>query len=345
MSRRLGVLTALVIVTSLVLSPAGAGAAGGTSLQDAIDITGVMQGTLTPSANEMWFTFYDPGDRGPVAFTVNYVGTTPEDDYKVIMNVWAPVKTSAGMEPGEIGKGTPPGGAGSGARYWRGSLGKASRYWVRLFSDIGGRVDFAIAQTGATFPPPGLHVNVGGPIPTPESSTTASPSAQPTVLPPAEGPSATPTPDPRGSRADNAIPLGGTMGGILPARTSKWYVDVVPDDNIPMGVVLNFSPANPTTNSHVLFKVWSHRNTPSGPMFEMIGTGTVPSGGMDYGMKYWRASAIKGYTVYIEVVNDWDYEIAYGIANVGGKYPPPQIPVGPQTPAEPVATPTPVPAP
>lgn len=328
MSRKLAVLAGLIVLALLALSPLQAGAAGGTSLEDAIEISGAMQATLTPDAKDMWFTYWDSGDQGPVAFTLNWFPATVETNDLVTMHIYGPVKTFKGIEPAEIAQGTPPGGQGTGVRYWRAAGNKGTRYYVLIRSDSMDRVDFTLAQTGSIFPPPGLQVNVGGPVAPP-------PAAQPTLIPPggvppAGGtPSATPTPvDTRGKKADDAIPLGGTKTGLLPARSSVWYVDNVPDFNIPVGIDLNYSPASGETDAHVLFKVWAFRNTPNGPVFEMIGIGTKPADGMDHGMKFWRTSAFKSYTVYIQVVNDWDGDIAYGISNIGTQYPPPQLPVG-----------------
>lgn len=331
MTRKMGVLAGLVILMLLALFPIQAGAAGGTSLEDAIEINGVMQGTLTPSAKEIWFTYWDPGDMGPVAFTMNWFPATPETNDLVTMRIWKPVKNYTGYEPAEVGRGMPPNGQGVGVRYWRTSGQKGIRYYVQVRSDSEERVDFALGLTGDIFPPPGLHVNVGAPVPV----STETPAAQPTIAP-AEGVSpvagtatATPTPtETRGKKANDAIPLGGTKVGLLPARSDVWYVDTVPDLNIPVGFDLNYSPADGDVDSHVLFKVWAFRNTPNGPVFEMIGASTKPQGGMEHGMKYWRTSAYRSYTVYIQIVNDWDGDIAYGIANVGTQYPPPQLPVG-----------------
>ncbi len=349
MSRKLGVLVSLVALALLVVTPYQAGAAGGTSLEDAIEMNGVMQGTLTGPYTEMWFTYWDPGALGSVAFTLNWAPANPDNNNDVIMIVWGSVKTPFGMKPAEIARGTVPGGTGTGVRYWRGGSSASARYWIVIRSGLNERVDFALAETGNTYPPPGLHVNVGGPVASPSASPEVQPTVAPTeAVPPADGtPVATPTPDTRGKTATDALPLGranGPNGAILPAHSSLWFVDTIPDMNQEVGIDLNYSPATVETDAHVLFKVWAFRNTATGPKFEMIGMGTKPGRGAEHGMKFWRSGAFRGYTVYVEVVNDWDGDLAIGIANIGNVFPPMQLPVGPQATPTPTSTPIPTPA-
>ena len=330
MNRKSTILVGLVILALLMLAAGPVWAAGGTEMDDAIEIDGVMQGTLTPLTTSMWFTYWDPGSIGSVAFTLNFYPANSDTNDLVNIYVWAPVKTFKGWEYVEVGKGTSPRGGIAGEKYWRGGEQKGTRYYVMVKNWSRDVIHFAVAQTGAAFPPPGLHVNVGGAPSAPAPVPTAVPTPVPTVVPDdGTPPTLTPTPvETRGKKADDAIPLGGTKVGFLAPYSSVWYLDNVPDANIPVGIDLNYSPADSDTDAHVLFKVWAFRNQPTGPSFQMIGIGTKPSGGMEHGMKFWRGSASKSYTVYIEVVNDWDGDLAYGIANVGTTFPPPQLPVG-----------------
>jgi hypothetical protein len=306
----------------MMVWPATTGAAAGKTMEEAIDLVGVMQGTLTPQDTERWYTYWDSAASPATAFTLAYFPTTVETDHLVTFTVFKPVKTFMGLISAEVGNGTVVG-TQTGLKYWRASAEKGVRYHVRVQSGSPETVYFAIAQTGAVEFAPGLHVIVGGP------ETGVAP-PEPTMAPAGPAPlSGTPTPtETRGKSATDPIPLGDIRVGYLAPYSSVWYVDNVPDANFPLGVDLNFSPATPETSQHVVLKVWTFRNTPTGPKFEMIGLGTVPSGGMEYGMLYWRGAAAKGYTAYIEVVNEWSGDIAYGIGSIGDHYPPYQLPVG-----------------
>jgi hypothetical protein len=339
MSRNLGLILVIAVIAAMVIVPVALAAApSGRTMEEAIELKGTVQGVLTPTITELWYTYWDPGITGDTGFTLNFFPTTVEEDWKTGIEIYTGVKTPFGMKPAVIGKGSMLSNAGEGVRYWRGSSIKGSRYWLRIYTGVQYPLYFAVANTGSAYPPPGLHVNVG------LSPTGDQPAAEPTLAPVLGTPAGPAAVETRGKKADDAIPLGDVRVGYLPPHTSRWYVDNVPDLEQPVGIDLNFSPASPETNAHVALKVWAFRNTPTGPIFEMIGTGSVPSGGMEYGMRYWRGSSQRGYTVYLEVLNDWSGDLAYGIANVGRTYPPPQLPVG-LLPGETPPAPTPVPAP
>ncbi len=339
MTRKLGVLISLVALSLLALTPLpAAGAAGGTSLQDAIEMNGVMQGTLPGPSTEMWFTYWDPGQLGPIGFTLNWNGANPENNNQVTMSVWTSAKSPMGLIPTEVAQGTVPGNT-TGVKYWRGNSDKATRYWIAVRSGLQEKVDFAIAQTGSAYPPPGLHVTGDASAEAPAASKT--PTSEGTIVPPADAPppaagtppaAATPA-DTRGKTLGTAIPLGKADGpnrGVIPAKTSLWFVDSLPDQNVPMGVDFNYTPATVEADPHVVFKVWAYRNTNTGPILEVRGQGTKPNiTGLDRGVKYWQGSAQTGYTFYVEVLNDWDRDISYGIANIGSVAPM-RLPVGPE---------------
>ncbi len=334
MTGRWALLAGLVALALQALIPFTTSAAGGTSSQDAIEINDVMQGSLSGTATEMWFTYWDTAQFGPIGFTLNWAPATPENNGLVTMGIWMPVRTPYGVQPAEVAQGTVPQGTGVGVRYWRTTSQSPTRYWILVRSHLPERVDFAVAQTGSAFPPPGLHITPG--------SSLAGPSASPTPLPVVGGSPG--TTDTRGRRAEEAIPLGAAANpntGTVPPKTSLWFVDVVPDLNQPIGIDFNCSPATQETDDHVQLRIWAFRNTPNGQVLEIIGTGTKPTiPGMEHGVRFWRGSANKGYTIYIEILNDLNSSIGYGIANIGTAAPM-FLPVGsPQT-----ASPTSVPKP
>lgn len=152
-------------------SPPGA-MAGGKTIQEAVDISGVMSGIIT--AEHQWYKFYQPTGGRATGVVLNFA---PEDletiEQKVIVSfrVWVykcPVQGKSediiGV-PGTlncgyqvIGQGTRSG-QPIGVNYWRHTAPEGV-YYIEVFNNSGQPAGYSLALTGDTYPPPRFPVPV-----------------------------------------------------------------------------------------------------------------------------------------------------------------------------------------
>ncbi|MBI4320892.1 MAG: cytochrome c [Chloroflexi bacterium] len=144
-------------------------------------------------------------------------------------------------------------------------------------------------------------------------------SLAPTGPPPGAAP-APPAPA-GGTSSDNAMPLEGTVSGVLTDQR-VWYRFEF-DGIGSQGLVMNFAPADVETdriNNLVRFRVWTTVCNRVGECkLTDIGGGT--RSGQPLGVKYWRTGG-PARTFFVEVINDSGQTIRYALANAGTTYPP-----------------------
>ncbi|MCL4370924.1 MAG: hypothetical protein M1380_08475 [Chloroflexi bacterium] len=313
----------LVGAMLLAVSPVFAAPPGGTGPGDAVPLVGTQSGTLATGA-DFWYTFFDSGTSSPLGVTLNYspsdIDTAPDKNPMVSFDVWDYEKVGLDLILTQIGRGTISN-QPMGVKYWAGGSNVARTYYVRVFNNAPATISYAIAFTGATFPPPTLQIAPSAPA-----------APVPAPVPPAPpAPPPAPLPTGTGTSMDNAIPITGVMTGTI-ATQHVWYTFFYTGSNLDEGLVLDFAPAtveDPMLNQNfVAFNVWTNvcNITPgSGCQQMVVGAGT--RSGQPGGVKYWRHSGGEGRTYFIEVFNNSGQTVGYALALTGDLYPPPGLPV------------------
>lgn len=132
---------------------------GGTSLDTAVPIDGIMSGTITDQ--HVWYKFFFDGN-GEEGIVMDFQPTNVEDetnDNVVSFRVWTNACTTSGIGGctiTDIGEGTRSG-LPIGVKYWRTS-GTARTFYIEVFNNSGQPVEYSLELSGPTFPPPGLPI-------------------------------------------------------------------------------------------------------------------------------------------------------------------------------------------
>ncbi len=179
-------LVSLLVVTSVLLTIAVAGAEiAGSSPATAIPLTGPVTGTLDPHQSR-WYQFNGDG-ASPAGVTMDFTPTNNPSGASVYFNVdWTTPNGVANADwPGyfRVGQGTPSG-LPVGQRYWFTGTSAATTYAIQVVNGSDLPIGYALALTGAAFPPPFLNPPAPGapaltrpPPPTPVATVTPLPTA------------------------------------------------------------------------------------------------------------------------------------------------------------------------
>ncbi len=315
MNRQFIGLLACIVTIALMLaalpSPVVVAESRGSTPEEAIDITGTMSYTLD-SGSYCWFRFWMPGDGEPRALTFNWSPATKENAGYVHFTVWTPRNDVTGkVVLDRIGGGTPPEGV-LGVKYWRGSLEEPRNLFVQVVNTTREPVDYALALTGDTYPPPALAISPDASQPSPGGSgIPVEPLPMPTPTPIGETTGG-------GTSPQTATPVDalGSASGRLATESSAWVSFYNRGNGKPSAATLAFSPVTEKNIDDVTFKVWAYVKTPQGLALREVGRGT--RSGNPFGPKYWRGGTDSSGTYYLEIVNynkdipvEWSVKIDY----------------------------------
>jgi hypothetical protein len=149
---------------------AGGLAAGGLTMDTAMDIRGTMTGTLAPTG-QTWYKFYDAGTRRPLGIVLRFEPYPGTPDNNVSFNVWITqrIGNTTAIENLMVGTATDSGlgssaGLPPGIKYWRGSADVGRWYYLQLFNNHPDQtVNYSLAGTGEVYPPPTPILAATGP--------------------------------------------------------------------------------------------------------------------------------------------------------------------------------------
>ncbi len=165
MSRRVSIATIVVLTMSLMAFwtfPAYGAGPGGAGPTDAAYLQGVQSGTLAPG-EAGWFRLWDSGSGKALGVTLNYTPATVADDPGMVtFGVFVYQKQCLDFRLVQVGEGTPSG-LPRGVKYWRGTSNVPQNFYIQVVNGAPYGVDYAIAFTGGTYPPPALAFSSAGP--------------------------------------------------------------------------------------------------------------------------------------------------------------------------------------
>ncbi len=292
------VIACLLVSPMVAALPAGAEDEAGSSLLNPIDLSGAVSGQLAPGAYT-WYRFHDPGDNRARGLTMSYTPASRSNTGAVTFKVGRWVEGIFGLEYVEVGRGTLLDQRDLSRLYWRGTTAVPRTYTVQVINSSWDTVEYAMAPTGATFPPPLIAVTGGEKQPSfgaweiPEKVAT-----------PGDGP---------GSSWDKAIPLKeGWANGTLGPFSSSWATFTPRSDGRSSGLRLKFDPAVECNVDHVLFKVWAWEKSPSGLTWKEIGRST--RGDNRSNQKTWRGATGYSQPLFLEVINSSDTTVNWSVS-------------------------------
>jgi hypothetical protein len=151
-------ISVVLVLGALAILPA-AFADDGLTLDGAIEIRGTMTGTLPPTG-QVWYKFHNGGDRKPLGIVLKFEPYPGSPDNDVSFNVWTKQRQGSSqiMENVMLGTATESGLSAmlpGGYKYWQGSTDVPRTYYLQVFNNHPSQaISFALAGTGAVFPPP-----------------------------------------------------------------------------------------------------------------------------------------------------------------------------------------------
>jgi hypothetical protein len=287
-------LAALALTVSSLFAPAVAAAAGGNGPDTAPTLSGTQTGVLA-NAQSTWYQVAGDGST-PIGVTLDYVAADGSHPAGVFFNVdWTTADGNRNADwPGLFRYGqSSTYGLPVGTQYWTRSTSANTTYDVEVVNNSGLPITYAVASTGASFPPPSLSFAPSSPAPSapspaPAPATTPAPTPVATPAPTTNtatdrsGLTLDPTVDVSGefstinihidSKSQSGAvvnrlmirpPDGAVVDAVVPAQTRPedgivWYLSQTVNQNSPLSsyYIRIYGPANGT----VVEADWSTSN-------------------------------------------------------------------------------------